>query len=117
MSEARSTPNRDIREGVPSERIDFPMMRSLFSAISGMRNHMAYMDVVGNNIANVNTTAYKSARVTFQDIMSQTIRGASSPQNGRGGTNPAQIGLGMTLGSIDNLMQQGSLTSTGKLTD
>ncbi len=93
------------------------MMRSLFSAISGMRNHMSYMDVVGNNIANVNTTAYKSARVTFQDIMSQTIRGASSPQNGRGGTNPAQIGLGMTLGSIDNLMQQGSLTSTGKLTD
>ena len=54
------------------------MMRALFSAISGMRNHMSYMDVVGNNIANVNTTAYKSSRVTFQDILGQTVRGASS---------------------------------------
>ena len=93
------------------------MMRALFSAISGMRNHMAYMDVIGNNIANVNTTAYKSSRVTFQDILGQTVRGASSPQNGRGGTNPAQIGLGITLGGIDSVMGQGSLQSTGKLTD
>ncbi len=93
------------------------MMRALFSAISGMRNHMSYMDVVGNNIANVNTTAFKSSRVTFQDILGQTIRGASSPQNGRGGMNPAQIGLGMNLGAIDNIMTQGSLQSTGKLTD
>ncbi|MCC7364254.1 MAG: flagellar hook protein FlgE [Dehalococcoidia bacterium] len=93
------------------------MMRALFSAISGMRNHMSYMDVVGNNIANVNTIAYKSSRVTFQDILGQTIKGASSPQNGRGGTNAAQIGLGMNLGGIDNIMTQGSLQSTGKLTD
>ena len=93
------------------------MMRALFSAISGMRNHMSYMDVVGNNIANVNTIAYKSSRVTFQDILGQTLRGGSAPQNGRGGTNPAQIGLGMTLGGIDTLMSQGSLQSTGKLTD
>ena len=93
------------------------MMRALFSAISGMRNHMSYMDVIGNNIANVNTTAYKSSRVTFQDILGQTVRGASSPQNGRGGTNPAQIGLGMNLGGIDSVMGQGSLQSTGKLTD
>ncbi len=93
------------------------MMRALFSAISGMRNHMSYMDVVGNNIANVNTIAYKSSRVTFQDILGQTIKGASSPQEGRGGTNAAQIGLGMNLGGIDNIMTQGSLQSTGKLTD
>jgi flagellar hook protein FlgE len=93
------------------------MMRSLFSAISGMRNHMSFMDVVGNNIANVNTVAFKASRVTFQDILSQNIKGASSPQNGRGGTNPAQIGLGMTLGGIDSIMTQGSLQSTGKLTD
>ncbi len=93
------------------------MMRSLFSAISGMRNHMSFMDVVGNNIANVNTIAYKSSRVTFQDILGQTIKGASSPQNGRGGTNPAQIGLGMNLGGIDTIMTQGSIQSTGKLTD
>ncbi|MEO8540256.1 MAG: flagellar hook-basal body complex protein, partial [bacterium] len=93
------------------------MMRALFSAISGMKSHMSYMDVVGNNIANVNTIAYKSSRVTFQDILGQTVRGASSPQTGRGGTNPAQIGLGMQLGGIDNVMTQGSLQSTGKLTD
>ncbi|GAB4326176.1 MAG: flagellar hook protein FlgE [Dehalococcoidia bacterium] len=93
------------------------MMRALFSAISGMKNHMSYMDVVGNNIANVNTTAFKSSRVTFQDILGQTVKGASTPQGGRGGTNPAQIGLGMNLGGIDSLMTQGSLQSTGKLTD
>ena len=93
------------------------MMRALFSAISGMKNHMSYMDVVGNNIANVNTIAYKSSRVTFQDILGQTIRGASSPQNGRGGMNPAQIGLGVNMGAIDNIMSQGSLQTTGKLTD
>ena len=74
------------------------MMRALFSAISGMKNHMSYMDVVGNNIANVNTIAFKSSRATFQDILGQTVRGASTPQAGRGGTNPAQIGLGMQLG-------------------
>ena len=93
------------------------MMRALFSAISGMRNHMSFMDVVGNNIANVNTIAFKSSRVTFQDILGQTIKGAGAPQNGRGGTNPAQIGLGMNLGGIDSLMTQGSIQSTGKLTD
>ncbi len=92
-------------------------MRALFSAISGMKNHMSFMDAVGNNIANVNTVAFKSSRVTFQDILGQTVKGASSPQNGRGGTNPAQIGLGMNLGGIDNIMTQGSLQSTGKLTD
>jgi len=82
-----------------------------------MRSHMSFMDVVGNNIANVNTVAYKSSRVTFQDILSQTLKGASSPQDGRGGTNPAQIGLGMALGGIDTFMTQGSLQSSGKLTD
>ena len=82
-----------------------------------MKNHMSFMDVVGNNIANVNTIAYKSSRVTFQDILGQTVKGASSPQAGRGGTNAAQIGLGMQLGGIDNIMTQGSLQSTGKLTD
>jgi flagellar hook protein FlgE len=93
------------------------MMRALFSAISGMQNHMSFMDVVGNNIANVNTVAYKSSRVNFQDILGQTIKGASSAQSGRGGTNAAQIGLGMSLGGIQTLMTQGSLESTGKSTD
>ncbi len=93
------------------------MMRSLFAAISGLRNQQTMMDVVGNNIANVNTTGFKQSRVTFQDILSQTIRGASSPQGGRGGVNPAQVGLGMVLSGIDTLQTQGTLQSTGKLTD
>lgn len=94
------------------------MMRSMFSAISGLRNHMSYMDVVGNNIANVNTTAFKGSRTTFQDILSQNVRGAGAPQEGgRGGTNPAQLGLGMNMGAIGNVMTQGSLQSTGKQTD
>lgn len=93
------------------------MMRSMFSAISGLRNHQTFMDVVGNNIANINTTGFKQSRVTFQDILSQTIRGGSSPQGGRGGVNPAQVGLGMLLGGIDTIQTQGTLQSTGKLTD
>ncbi|HEY8475916.1 MAG TPA: flagellar hook protein FlgE [Chloroflexota bacterium] len=93
------------------------MMRSLFSAISGLRNHQTFMDVVGNNISNVNTTAFKASRVTFQDIMSQTLSGASAPTETRGGTNPVQVGLGSTLASIDTIHTQGSLQSTGRLTD
>jgi flagellar hook protein FlgE len=93
------------------------MMRAMFAAIAGLRNHITYMDVVGNNIANVNTTAFKSSRVTFQDMLSQTLTGASAPTPDRGGTNPVQVGLGMQLGSIDVFHGQGSLQSTGKLTD
>src|ERR687885_920153 len=93
------------------------MMRSMFSAISGLKNHQTFMDVVGNNIANVNTTGFKQSRVTFQDILSQTIRGASGPQNGRGGVNPEQVGLGVLLSGVDTIQTQGTLQSTGKLTD
>src|SRR6185436_6268726 len=87
------------------------MMRSLFSAISGLKGHQTMMDVVGNNISNVNTTSFKSSRITFQDIISQTLRGGSATQN------PMQIGLGSQTGSIDNIMTQGNLQSTGKPTD
>src|ERR1700736_4823997 len=93
------------------------MMRSMFAAISGLKNHQTFMDVVGNNIANVNTTGFKQSRVTFQDILSQTVRGASSPQGGRGGVNPEQIGLGVVLSGIDTIQSQGTLQSTGKSTD
>jgi flagellar hook protein FlgE len=93
------------------------MMRSLFAAISGLKNHQTFMDVVGNNIANVNTTGFKQARVTFQDILSQTVRGATGPQAGRGGVNPEQIGLGVAISGIDTIQTQGTLQSTGKLTD
>ena len=93
------------------------MMRALFAAIGGLRNHMTYMDVVATNIANINTTGYKASRVTFQDMLSQTITGASAPTAERGGTNPAQVGLGMNLRSIDVQHIQGALQATGKLTD
>ncbi|MCK9518900.1 MAG: flagellar hook-basal body complex protein [Dehalococcoidia bacterium] len=93
------------------------MLRAMFSAVSGMRSHMSYMDVVGNNIANVNTVAYKSARVTFQDVLAQTLSAGGAPTADLGGTNPVQIGLGMKLGGVSNLMQGGAPQSTGKLTD
>lgn len=93
------------------------MLRSMFSAISGLRGHQIMMDVIGNNIANVNTVGFKSGRVSFQDILSQTLRGATSPNGGLGSINPAQIGLGMTVAGIDVLHTQGNLQSTGKLTD
>lgn len=93
------------------------MMRSLFSGVSGLKNHQIRMDVVGNNISNVNTVGYKRSRVAFQEMMLQTIRGAGAPQTGRGGTNPAQIGLGVNTGTIDAIFTQGSLQSTGRVTD
>ena len=93
------------------------MMRSLFSGVSALKNHQVRMDVIGNNIANVNTVGFKSSRVTFRDTLNQTLRAASSPQGGRGGINPMQIGLGMTLGAIQTDHTQGSPESTGRQTD
>lgn len=93
------------------------MLRSMFAGVSGLRNHQTRMDVVGNNIANVNTAGFKKDRVTFQDMLSQTVRGASSPQDDRGGTNPAQVGLGMSLASIDTIHTDGNIESTSKNTD
>ncbi len=93
------------------------MLRSMFSAISGLRGHQIMMDVIGNNIANVNTVGFKTGRVNFQDILSQTLRGATSPNGGLGSINPAQIGLGITVAGIDVLHTQGNLQSTGKVTD
>src|SRR3712207_3752334 len=88
------------------------MMRSLFSSISGLKGHQAMMDVVGNNVANVNTTAFKTGRISFQDIISQTMRSAQAPTGATGGLNPMQIGLGMQAGSIDMIMTQGNLQAT-----
>ncbi|MGM9539447.1 flagellar hook protein FlgE [Anaerovibrio sp.] len=93
------------------------MMRSLYSGVSGLKNHQNRMDVVGNNISNVNTTGFKSSRVTFSDTLSQTLSGASAPQGNLGGTNPKQIGLGSALSSIDTLFTDGSVQSTGVNTD
>ncbi|MCW3488740.1 flagellar hook protein FlgE [Dethiobacter alkaliphilus] len=93
------------------------MQRSLFTGVSGLRNHQTKLDVIGNNIANVNTTAFKAGRVRFQDILSQNIRGASAPLMGRGGINPAQVGLGMSVAAIDTIHNPGSLQNTGRPTD
>ena len=94
------------------------MMRSLFSGVSGLKNHQTRMDVIGNNISNVNTTGFKSSRVTFSDMISQTLTGASRPIGGQiGGTNPKQIGLGSAVAGIDLLFTNGSVQSTGKNTD
>lgn len=92
------------------------MMRSLFSGVSGLKTHQIRMDVIGNNIANVNTTAYKSSSMTFSALMSQTTKRASGPNalTGVGGTNARQIGLGVKAGAINtNITGQGSAQSTG----
>ncbi len=93
------------------------MMRSMYSGVTGLKNHQIRMDSIGNNIANVNTVGYKASRVTFQDTLNQTLRGASAPNGNRGGINAVQVGLGMNLSSIDVLHTQGNLQNTGKITD
>ncbi len=93
------------------------MMRSMFAGVSGLKTHQVRMDIIGNNIANVNSAGYKSSRATFQDMLSQTMRSATAPTATRGGTNPQQIGLGVQLGSIDVKHTQGNTQSTGYITD
>ncbi len=94
------------------------MMTSLFAAVSGLKSHQQRIDVIGNNIANVNTTAFKKSRVTFADVLSHTIRGASRPvEGGRGGINPMQVGPGVSVASIDTIFTGSSLEDTGKDTD
>jgi flagellar hook protein FlgE len=90
------------------------MIRALLAGVAGLRNHQTRMDVIGNNISNVNTVGFKSSRLTFREAFAQTIRDASRPLDDQGGINPMQIGMGMNLGSIDQLFSQGSLESTGQ---
>ncbi len=87
------------------------------SGVSGLKAHQTMIDVAGNNLANVNTTAFKSSRVTFAELLSQTLKDASAPTEGNGGTNPMQIGNGVLVGSIDRNMAQGSLEYTGNPLD
>ncbi|UII57416.1 flagellar basal-body rod protein FlgF [Cytobacillus spongiae] len=93
------------------------MLRSMYSGISGMKNFQTKLDIIGNNIANVNTFGYKKGRVTFKDTMNQTISGASAAQDNRGGKNPMQVGLGTTLATIDTIHTQSSLQTTGRPLD
>lgn len=93
-------------------------MRSMYSAVSSLKAHQLKMDVIGNNIANVNTVGFKGTRVTFQEVFSQTLRGAGRAQEGgRGGTNPQQVGLGININSMDTFHTRGSVESTGYNTD
>jgi flagellar hook protein FlgE len=94
------------------------MLRSLFAGVTGLTNHQVKLDVIGNNIANINTVGFKSSRVTFREMLTQTIKGASRPSGeGSGGTNPQQIGLGSSIGSIDTDFSQGNMQITGNMTD
>ena len=90
------------------------MLRSLYAGISGLRSHQTMLDVTGNNIANVNTTAFKGSSVQFQDTLSQLQQAASGPQRGVAGTNPAQVGLGVLVAGISTNFAQGSTQATGK---
>jgi flagellar hook protein FlgE len=93
------------------------MMRGMFAAISGLRVHQVMLDVTANDIANVNTIGYKAERTSFKDALSQLQKGASAPSTTLGGTNAAQVGLGVQLNGIDNLMQSGAIQSTGNALD
>jgi flagellar hook protein FlgE len=92
------------------------MLRSLYSGISGLRSHQTMLDVTGNNIANVNTAGFKSSSVQFQDTLSQLTKGAGAPGTD-GGTNPAQVGLGVQVAGVATNFNQGSAQATGKATD
>lgn len=93
------------------------MLKSLYSGVSGIQTHQVRMDVIGNNISNVNTVGFKKGSVAFQELLSQTVSGASAPDGERGGTNAVQIGLGVQLGSVTNRFSQGNLQYTGSNSD
>lgn len=93
------------------------MLRSMFAAISGLRNHQTMMDVVGNNIANVNTTGFKGSNIVFSEVLSQTIRGAGAASANGGGSNPTQVGLGSRVSAITSSFSQGALQRTNRSTD
>lgn len=93
------------------------MIQAMYSGIAGLKAFKSSLDVIGNNIANVNTVAFKGGRVTFKEALSQTMAGATSPSGNRGGTNPVQLGLGVVVGAIDNNMVGGPPQATGRQTD
>ena len=94
-----------------------PMMRGMYSAISGLKTHQIALDVTANDLPNVNTVGYKSARTTFKDSLTQIQRAGTASTPGVGGANPAQVGLGVALGSIDNVMVNGAFQATGNPLD
>jgi flagellar hook protein FlgE len=93
------------------------MMRSMYAAISGLKVHQTMLDVTSNDIANVNTLGFKAQRTTFKDSLAQLQRGGAAPNAAQGGSNPLQVGLGVQLSSIDNVMSSGALQTTGNPLD
>jgi len=94
------------------------MLRSLYSGVSGMQGFQTKLDIIGNNIANVNTVGFKMSRVMFKDILSQTVGGITAPDGAnQGGVNAKQIGLGTTVGSVDTITTPGSAQTTNVSTD
>lgn len=93
------------------------LINSLFAGVSGLKNHQSMLDVIGNNIANVNSIGFKGSRITFSDTFNQFVRYGTNPSEGSGGTNTYQIGLGMKVNSIDRNWAQGTFERTGILTD
>lgn len=93
------------------------MLRSLYSGISGMKVNQTKLDVIGNNLANVSTTAFKGSRVNFSTTISQTLGSASAASDSLGGVNGKQVGLGAQIASIDKIMSQGSMQSTSRALD
>jgi len=93
------------------------MLRSLYSGVSGMRGFQTKLDVIGNNIANVNTAGFKASTVTFKDMLSQTMQGVTAPAEGRGGVNPMQIGLGVTIAAINTNHTAGAAMTTNNVLD
>jgi flagellar hook protein FlgE len=93
------------------------MLRSMFSAVSGLRSHQTMMDVTGNNVANINTAGFKASRTTFQETLNQVVRGGTAGEAGQGGVNALQIGLGTQVGATDQVFTQGASQTTGRATD
>ncbi|MEZ0371266.1 MAG: flagellar hook-basal body complex protein, partial [Candidatus Sericytochromatia bacterium] len=93
------------------------MYRAFNTAVTGLKANQTKMEVIGNNIANVNTTGFKSNRATFEEQFAQTISGATAPSGGKGGVNAIQVGLGTRVASIDTVHTQGAINATGKNTD
>jgi flagellar hook protein FlgE len=93
------------------------MSNALLAGVSGLQAYQEMLDVAGNNLANINSTAFKSSRVSFSDLLTETLREASQPSATAGGTNPMQIGSGVQVASVDRDMTQGSLVNTGQPLD
>jgi flagellar hook protein FlgE len=125
MSDCKGGPSAGLTDRYPAlftshfiqEGIIMAFLRSLSAGVTGLRNYTTMMDVIGSNVANINTIGFKSSRITFGELFSQTLRGATQSTSNSGGTNPVQVGLGSSIMSIDTIFKQGIIESTGNDSD